>query len=538
VRGRVMPLSGRLRWLVLFVALSALGGVWAVATPLYGVPDEPAHAVYSAAAVRGELFEPGDGNRVEVRVPADFAAAGAVPVCYAFQPEVPAGCAAAYPDVDGEASVVTTAGRYPPAYYLYAGLATFVDSGAQTVYLMRLLTAVLVGALLASATCSVLDRRRAPWTSLGLALAGTPMLFFFAGAVNPQAPEIAAAVLLWTSGAALLVTLRADPGRQLRLRDPLVRRVVVGAAVLSLARPLSLLWLALVVACLLGAFATAPALRAIVTSRAGVVGAVVVGITSLTTLGWVLVRDSLIQQDVPIFADLPFSQAVITAVEKADNEYREMIGVFGWRDNAAPGIAYVVFTLLLGSLLLVGSSGARRRQLAVLAALAGVVLLLPGVLDLSEYESSAFAWQGRYTLPIAVGVPLLLGFFADERGQRRVDLGVTVDHSMRRVALAFGAGLVVVHVAAFVGALNRNVHGVSGWWFVSQPGWVPPLPSWLLVAGCVVVCCSLAAGLVGVVGSQADRPAGGRSVRPPEQTGLGTGAAPVDRVDQSEATRR
>lgn len=496
MRGRLTTSSNRVRWWALFVAFTSLGGIWALATPLYGVPDEPAHAIYSAAAIRGELFEPGDGNRVEVVVPADFAAAGNVPVCYAFQPEVPAGCAAAYPAVSGDATVVTTAGRYPPAYYLYVGLATFVGEGAQTVYLMRLLTAVLVGALLASATCAVLERQRRRWTLCALALSATPMLFFFAGSVNPQAPEIAAAVLLWVSGHALLQTMRDEPGRALRLGDPVLRRVVVGAAVLGLARPLSLLWLAVVVLCLLVAFASGASLRSFVSARAGWLAIAIVGATSLFTLGWVLLRNSLIQQDVPIFADLPLDEAIVTVVEKADNEYREMIGVFGWRDNAAPGVAYVVFTLLLGALLLVGLSAAKKRHLIVLGGLAATVVLLPGALDLSEYESSAFAWQGRYTLPIAVGVPLLLGMVADGRDADRRSV-LPADHTLLpRVPALFATGLVVVHVASFVGALNRNVHGVSGWWFMSEPGWSPPMPSLVLVSGFSVVCIVLAVALV------------------------------------------
>lgn len=529
MRGRLLSLSGRARWFVLFAAFTALGGLWAVASPLYGVPDEPAHAIYSAAAIRGEVWEPGDGNRVEVVVPADFAAAGAVPACYAFQPEVPAGCEAAYPDVDGDATAVTSAGRYPPAYYLYTGLGSLVGGGAQTVYLMRLMTAVLVGALLASATCSVLDQSRRAWTLCGLAVATTPTLFFFAGSVNPQAPEIAASLLLWVSGAALLQRLASEPTRPFRLREPVVRRVVVGAAVLSVARPLSLLWLAVIVASLIAALATGPAMGAFFRSVAGRVALAVVSATSLVTLAWVLLRDSLIQQDVPVYADLPFGQAVVTAVEKLDNEFRDMIGVFGWRDNAAPGVVFVLFGVLLGALVLVGLTAGRARQLVVVAALVALVVVLPPVLDLREYQSSAFAWQGRYTLPVAVGIPLLLGLASDARGTTARDTRVAPTGPPRRVLVFFGLALVVVHVASFTGALNRSVHGVSGWWFISEPGWVPPLPAPLLIGGVVVLCVLLAAGLVGVL----TRPSDGEQAGPVGGPACGDGLQDVGQLSDT-----
>jgi hypothetical protein len=493
------PGSGLRRWLGLWFLFSLVGILWTLASPLFSVPDEPAHAVYSAGAIRGDMWVQGELHNIPVEVPAEFLQAGRIPQCFAFRPDTPAGCGGAFVDEPGTVDIPTSAGRYPPVYYLYSGLGSLVTGGADAVYLMRALTAVAVAALLASATCSVLEQRRRTWTLLGLGLSMTPMLFFFAGSINPQAPEIAAAILLWVSGAALLEALRRDPETPLRLSQPLLRRVVVAIVALAVARPLSLLWLALIVVGLFAALGTMSAVRRLLASPSARVGAVLAALACGFTLFWVLARDSLIQQNVPIYADLPLSAAVLISVDKLDDEYVEMIGVFGWRDTSAPGAVYIVFTALLGGLLLIAATRASARQLWTVAAVAAAVVLLPPALELSEYRSSAFAWQGRYTLPIAVGVPLLLGFMADVRAGASRPPAAPAAFSPRRVAALFAGGLVVVHLVSFVGALNRNIHGIGGFWFVTESGWAPPVPVVVLIAGQAAVCVALAVLLVRAV---------------------------------------
>jgi hypothetical protein len=67
------------------------------------------------------------------------------------------------------------------------------------------------------------------------------------------------------------------------------------------------------------------------------------------------------------------------------------------------------------------------------------------------------------------------------------------------VPVLFAAGLVLVHVVSFVGALNRNVHGVGGFWFITEAGWVPPLPPLVLITLHMATCLALAALLVRAV---------------------------------------
>jgi hypothetical protein len=480
VPARASRLSGPQIWLVSWILFCVLGGLWALSSPILSVPDESSHAGYAAAAVRGQIWAPADGTRTTVTLPGTYENIHDVTGCYLLDPNEPAGCAEAFTAQDGEAEVITLAGRYIPAYYMYSGLGSLVADGAHAIYAMRLLTVALVAAFLASAVCSVLARPRPALGLVGLGLAATPMLFFFAGAVNPQAPEIAAAILLWTAGAGLLRRLREEPDLPLTFGNADLRRVLISLITLPLIRPLALLWLAIAVVALLLAFGSWSAIRRLLTSRAVLLTLPVFALAVGTNLFWVLVRGALMEGDsLSVYANLPLGDATQLSVAKLDEEYWQMIGVFGWLSTPAPGLVYVVFSLLLGGLLVLAALQSPARQNLVLAAVVLAVVAVPVLSELASYDTIPFGWQGRYTLPIAVGVPLLL---AASDGAATVTARMT-----DRFLLTVAAGMVVVHSLSFMGALNRHVFGISGFWFISPHGWAPPLPaSWLVIGAALV----------------------------------------------------
>jgi hypothetical protein len=481
-----LPTSPDLRrWLLAWLFFTVVGSLWALATPVLGVPDEPAHTVYATAAVRGEVWEETEGPITRVTVPAGWANVDQIPACFAFQPNVTPACSPALTGEPGTAEVATSAGRYPPLYYFYTGLPTLVTEGAQAVYLMRGLTAALVGALLASGLCSLLSLRPRVLPILGFALATTPMLFFFAGAVNPQAPEIAAAICLWASGAVLLRRMVQHPVEDLGWSNPHLRRVLAATAVLTVIRPMSLLWLGLIVVILVVVFSPASVLPRLVRSRAVLTALPVLVLTTGSTLAWIVLRDALGQQDVTAFADLTAEEALIRSTAKLNDEFTQMIGHFGWLDSPAPGWAYVTYTLALGALGALALPRLSRAQRLAVGAVAVVVLVLPVAMELTSFRVSAFAWQGRYTLPLAVGVPLLLGVLPGSR--RPADQRPTDEPVRTGGATAVLAIVGSVHVVSFVGALNRNVNGIDGFFVVSEPGWSPPVPAWLLILGFTAV---------------------------------------------------
>jgi hypothetical protein len=476
------------RWLVAWVVFASLGSLWALASPIFSVPDEPAHAIYAAAAVRGEIWEPADGTNTHVTVPADFATASAVPICYAFKPEVTAGCAPAFGGHTGMARTGTTAGRYPPAYYVYAGLPTLFLSGAKALYAMRFLTVLLVSALLASATCSALRMRRPKVALAGLGLAVTPMVLFFSGAVNPQGPEIAAAIAVWSSGYVLLAHLRTDPDMPLTWRNPLLRRTLLAMTTLSLMRSISLLWLAVIVGTLLATLLTRRSAARLARSRAVWSAFPVLLATCGSTLFWIVFRHALIGEGITAYAHSSLAAAFLQSTSKGNEELQEMIGVFGWLDAPSPGLVYVAYLLALGGMAALTLTVGGRRIAVVLGLVVAAVVWVPVTLELMTFREDAFPWQGRYTLPIAVGIPVLMAFTAATSER---DLPV----SSRRIGAAFASVFGLINLVSFMGALNRYIKGASGFFGVTPSGWAPPVlvvvlgSAMLLTVG---ACCAIA----------------------------------------------
>lgn len=466
-------------WLVSWILFSVLGGLWALSSPILSVPDEPSHVAYAAAAARGQIWAPAVLTQTTVVLPRTYENVHDVTGCYLLDPHKPAGCAQEFTARDGEAEVITLAGRYIPAYYLYSGLGSLVADGANAIYAMRLLTVVLVAAFLASAVCSVLARPRPAMGLVALGLATTPMLFFFAGAVNPQAPEIAASILLWTAGAGLLRRLQEEPDTPLTFGNADLRRVLISLVTLPLIRPLSLFWLAITVGALLLAFGSWKAFGRLITSRAVLLSIPVFLLAVGTNLFWVLVRGALSEGEQPAYADLPLRDATQMSMVKLDEEYWQMIGVFGWLSTPAPGLVYVVFSLLLGGLLILAALQSSARQNITLTLLVLAVVAVPVLSELASYDTIPFGWQGRYTLPIAVGVPILLAMS---------DGAATVPSRLRRrFLLVTAVGLVVVHSLSFMGAINRHLFGISGFWWRTEQDWDPPIAAESLILGVVLV---------------------------------------------------
>lgn len=468
--GRAVAVMGaaRWRWWATFAALFVMAAAWSLATPLMASPDEPAHTVKAAAVVRGQFYgtparptSAGASPDVAVHVPAVFASTGTLPGCYAFKADIPASCAPALRPGGPVVKVQTPAGRYEPLYYLAVGLPSLIWRSAIGIRLMRLVGALVCCAFLASAFESA-RATRSPWAVVGVAAACTPMAVFLAATVNPSGLEIASAVCLWTSGLALV--LADDVGRS---SGRLVTRLGLSAGVLVQVRSLSLLWTALIGLALL-AVATRERLvelarRTDVRVWAGVFAACVVfaGV-------WLLAFQSLAQIPTPPAHPLGGAAVLETSIGKFDLLVREMIGVLGWTDTFPPAPTFYGWLVVVGVLLGLGVSRAPTRVWACTAAVLAITVALPVILEASQANRYGFVWQGRYTLPFAVGVPILAAMavpadLADRLGRRPLWLLVAV------VAVAQGA--------MFVVALRRYTVGLAGPLDPFTGRWHPPFGS-------------------------------------------------------------
>ena len=446
-----------------FGLLWLLAAAWSIGVPRYGAADEPSHVQKAAAVVRGDLQGRSaaplpEGFRL-VRIPIAF---GALDVsCYVDQPDVPAACQT-YPDLSGDAQVPTAAGRYPPAYYALVGPASLVATDYSGIWLMRLVSAGFCAALV---TAGLLVLRRHPegHTMLPvLLLALTPMAFFLFGVVNPSALEVAAAFAVWV----VAVVLARGQGGVDRTN---VTVLAVAGVALALTRPLSPAWLVVIVLAA-GVLAERRRRGVLLRSRPVQVALVILAAACTVQVAWTLLSGAIAAPDPRRAVDSPFSVVTRLAIGDSADQLHQLIGNFGWLDTPAPAITVVLWLVLLGTALLAAVLVAGRRELVVLGSLVVVVIALPVVADIQQAAATGLVWQGRHTLPVAMGVPIVAAFVL-----ARSPLGAVLASARARFLL--GGGIAVAQVAAYFWMLRRYTVGDSGnVWFWTVAAWEPPVP--------------------------------------------------------------
>jgi Predicted membrane protein (DUF2142) len=467
-----------------FAIFVAVGLCWDVSTPVFNAPDEPHHVIRAATVVRGELLEPQarmqPNGWTSVRAPESYTHSGISIRCYAFQRERPANCAN-FVDSSRLVDFAARFGRYPPAYYAVVGLPTLFITSPSSVYLLRAVTVLLVAALLALGVTSIArltDRRVA---AMGFAFAVTPMVFFLGSVVNPSGVEIAAAISIWASGAVLVSELEAGV-------DPVVvRRVGIAAGALALTRQLGPLWLA-IAAVALAALAGRAGLRKLVASRAARGWAVVVAAALMLQFVWIAVSGTLNVTDPSFASHDPTNIVLRQSFGLSYAFFVQMIGVFGWLDTPVPNGVVVIWAVVLGVLVVLAAAWSLRRHAAVLGGVLLLAYAVPIALEAYSAPKAGYLWQGRYGMPLAVGVPILAGVLL-ARSPAVATIGrrlVTI------VAVAFFVGQFFAYAQSF----RRNTVGYDGpIAFFVHPHWHPAIPAALLSIGYVAVLAVLTAWL-------------------------------------------
>lgn len=465
------------RWrafLISFILLFGLGGVWALATPLMGVPDEPAHVIRAASVVRGDIVprqSVEDPYMSDVDVP-EWAAAAHSLTCFAYDPGIPASCQPPAENDDAITLARTSAGLNSPVYYAIVGLPSLVLDGPSALYAMRFVNVALTAALLASAFMGLSQLPRARWSYVGLAAAITPMALFLSGATNPNSIEFASAAALF---ATLLTVVRTpSAGWLLWERAALV---VVTAALLVSTRSISLLWLAIIVVAALVLARRevfAPLLRRPVTwVTVGLAGVV----TALTFAWFIRPQPEIADADVPVYPLIggSFLLGAQVMLDRTLEFASGWIGLFGWIDTPSPTLSVLIWSVVIVGLIAGAALFGRgtTRVVALLFVLAGIALpiVIQGIL-IADY---GIIWQGRYMMAIYLCAMIAVGLALDDA------IPVLAAAARNRI---IGAVLVVLgigQVVSFVWVLRRYVVGGGTWaQMLLSPAWQPPL-TWIVL---------------------------------------------------------
>jgi hypothetical protein len=433
------------------------------------VPDEPAHTLKAVAIAKDDwttaasVVRRGSQSLYEttVRVPRAYAELGAG--CYMFRPSVTAGCAR---PVSADRTIVpatTEAGTYPPLFYVVVGWPSRLLSPFRALYAMRVCSVLVCAALLASALLSAMRLGRG-LVIAGVALAVTPMTLFLIGSINPNGLEIAAALCLWLSWLNLLEEAGPAPGR-------LLARLVASAILLAAARPLSPLYLTVILITVLLMAAKRGRLVELWSDYRVRVSLAALGITLAGSVAFIVANHSYGSfNGTPPPGHPGVGKLAQESLRLTGDRTRQMVGVLGWLDTPLPRWAA---TAWIGAVLLLVAAavavGTWRRRLVLVVSVAGVVAtpILSEVVVGARY---GHVWQGRYSLPLAVGIPMLSAWVVGEwSGFPHRGL------AMVSVVAAVGAGaiLVVAHLTSmtrYVVGLPHNLFAYLG-----GGGWTPPV---------------------------------------------------------------
>lgn len=521
-------------WLVSFLLATLLGTAWALGTSLFDAPDEPAQVVKAAGVVRGQLIGRPDPSAAsaerEFRVPETFAEGYGQLRCYVGKPSVPAGCP---PALHPSAQTVTAAsyvGRYPPFYFLVVGLPTLFGSGVWTLYAMRIVSAAFSGLYLGLAVATAATWGRSALFALGVGLAATPMALFLAGVVEASGLEVATGIALWACGVALLLHPEPRPPRTL------VVLTSFSACSLALVRGLSPFWVALTLV-VLAALAGRERLVVLLGQRDVRVGLGVTLLVGALATAWIFATgalDIVPAGNVSTARRLSVVRQVGIMLGTVPSQVHQMVGRFGWFANLAPPITVVLWLVAVGTLVLLATALARRRETAVLFFAIACVVVVPVVIRVATAQRDGLAWQGRYSLPFAVGVPILAAALLPPHAWSR------------RLLVPLGVLLVVAQAPAYALALARRTIGTTSPLATELDpfthvvhGWNPPLPAIALDVAYAVLICLWATLLVGIGRSSARRDldcSRRQTTAPPDQTGsagLVKGDEPLDRARQA-----
>ena len=467
--------------LVVFAALLLVLTAWNLASPPGSGPDEAPHVVRAASIASGQLVGDADpieggGSRV-VRAPQVMVSLYDLPSCWRGHIDTSAGCMNAFVGSTDLVDSRTPAGAAPPAYYLIPALALELKMSSGGVLLGRELSAILCAALISCAVGLMRHVRPRPFVIAAVFISLTPTLLFISSVVNPSSLEIASALLLWT--AVLLLATEPLPSANRKL---LVWSTAVAGSIFVLSRQLSPLWLVLVAL----TFVIVAGWRAawtVVRSREGIAASIVLAVAGLVAVAWLQVEAPLKSQN-GLAKKMDRWTALSHATGNVGYVYQTAVTGIGWLDFKIPQGALVTYSIAAGALLLLGAAAARGRLRWAMLLLAVATVVLPILIEASQYERLGQTWQGRYSWPLAVGVLVLCGIALD-----RSELATS--RTMLTATRALLGLVGFANALTFYFALRRyevGGHGVV--WFLGDIQWDPP------VSASVV----LVMGLVGIVG--------------------------------------
>lgn len=430
---------------------------WVIAIPAFGGIDEIDHAYRAASVARGHWSpdiianEKGPGDRIPV--PSDIVRAAA-DRCSVL-PETHCRARSTSPG-DGEVLVASTATRYNPVYPWLVGTPALPFDGSAALYVMRAATVFLCDLLLFATWWLIRGTAKTAWPAISAALAVTPVTLYATANAAPNGVQMSAGLLMWSSGLAMS---RTEP------RSATIWCFTAASAVMVTVHSTGPMWALLVIATLVMWPGTVDSARRAwgVCRRTCASAIALTGIVITADVSWNLSHSTNLNWGDKSFPPLSAS----TLFYAFPLWVFQAIGSIPFRNQHVPNIVFATSLTLFGLMILGAFRSCSGRQRAIMVWISCVFFAVPAVLTVISFHSLGLAWQGRYALPFACGLPLVAGWILED-SERKSDL-------LRVLERVMPVGLCVVQSVAIWGVAARERLD----WPVGHGLDAPPI--WLLV---------------------------------------------------------
>lgn len=401
------PDGGRRLFLSVLAGSLLLQLAWILAVPAFRGSDEFDHVIKADATARGQWTGSGPppSGRGELMTVRSDVAAALGPMCRSYSYTGRDNCSPVARNSDGTVEIASAASAYNPAYYLVAGVAGLLLPGAGADFAMRGVTALLSALLLAWAAVVSRGWATGSWPALALVVSATPVVAYSTTVAAPNGVGMAGGILMWTAACGLASRRGTAP----------VAAIAVGAAAVAVTHTTGLLWCPLVLAV---ATLLRPRrwwidrLRG--RARATAVSVVLVVVALAYAAAWVrLAGTNALAPRTEGLPPLQPGDLVIQLVAWL----LQTVAAFPLRNEYAPVAVYPIWLLAFLALLGLGLVAATPRLRLVLLLLVALWFAVPVALTVVSYASEPFAWQGRYAMPLAVGLPIVAGYALSEAGR-------------------------------------------------------------------------------------------------------------------------
>ncbi len=410
LKGRLKSISSIKLFLLLFVLCSILFITWSMSQPIGSEPDEASNSIYAASVVRGNIFlkyysitplpiwETKAPKWVSDLYNAALIDDGAFDTGFSQNPNN-----YIKPNSNQLVHTTTDLAVLPPFYYFATGIPTLFNGGLPNLFAMRIISSLMSGFYLALSIWVILRYKMHPISYSAIFFSIFPEAYMMASAVNPNGLEVIGTLCL-TVLTAVIITENTS-------KMSVIKLWLIVAALLSLTKTLSPLWVLICAIYIVIGIGFKPAIKMIV-AKENRVYSVVTLLFALSTFIWDLLWGRF---PYPIvfyltnnYRNYSFFQRLYISITRFPLYLNT--GFDKIRESSSNEMS-IAWSCLMIIVLIIGLSVTNMRQRIIIILSIALAIILPAIVEASQGAVLGEWWKGRYADALYVNTPILTLMF-------------------------------------------------------------------------------------------------------------------------------